>query len=163
LPPYVVSIHGGPTGQATPDMSARTSFFTSQGIGVLEVNYGGSTGFGRAWRNRLRGQWGFVDVGDTVAAVDGLVAAGPAAPAGSTGGPARQPRPRRAQRTSSCSRPASGGPAAYSVATRSCGGVMRSPWRGRRGSAAAGVIGLAGGGDSGDGLADPARIAISGA
>jgi dipeptidyl aminopeptidase/acylaminoacyl peptidase len=81
LPPYVVSIHGGPTGQATPDMSARTSFFTSQGIGVLEVNYGGSTGFGRAWRNRLRGQWGIVDVEDTVAAVDGLVAAGLADPA----------------------------------------------------------------------------------
>lgn len=80
LPPYVVSIHGGPTGQATPDMSARTSFFTSQGIGVLEVNYGGSTGFGRAWRDRLRGQWGIVDVEDTVAAVNALVAAGRADP-----------------------------------------------------------------------------------
>jgi hypothetical protein len=81
LPPYVVSIHGGPTGQATPDMSARTSFFTSQGIGVLEVNYGGSTGFGRAWRDRLRGQWGIIDVADTVAAVEGLVAEGLADPA----------------------------------------------------------------------------------
>ncbi|WP_209371286.1 S9 family peptidase [Brevibacterium renqingii] len=80
LPPYVVSIHGGPTGQATPEMSARTSFFTSQGIGVLEVNYGGSTGFGRAWRDRLRGQWGIVDVEDTVAAVEGLIAAGLADP-----------------------------------------------------------------------------------
>lgn len=76
LPPFVVSIHGGPTGQATPEMTARTSFFTSQGIGVLEVNYGGSTGFGRAWRDRLRGRWGVVDVEDTVAAVNGLVAAG---------------------------------------------------------------------------------------
>ena len=76
LPPFVVSIHGGPTGQATPEMTARTSFFTSQGIGVLEVNYGGSTGFGRVWRDRLRGQWGIVDVEDTVAAVNGLVAAG---------------------------------------------------------------------------------------
>ncbi|WP_166972909.1 alpha/beta hydrolase family protein [Brevibacterium atlanticum] len=80
LPPYVVSIHGGPTGQSTPDMSARTSFFTSQGIGVLEVNYGGSTGFGRAWRDRLRGQWGIVDVADAVAAVNGLVAEGLADP-----------------------------------------------------------------------------------
>ncbi|UZD61352.1 S9 family peptidase [Brevibacterium sp. JSBI002] len=80
LPPFVVSIHGGPTGQATPEMTARTSFFTSQGIGVLEVNYGGSTGFGRAWRDRLRGQWGVVDVEDTVAAVNGLVAAGLADP-----------------------------------------------------------------------------------
>ncbi|MGZ1491546.1 S9 family peptidase [Brevibacterium sediminis] len=75
LPPFVVSIHGGPTGQATPEMTARTSFFTSQGIGVLEVNYGGSTGFGRAWRDRLRGGWGVVDVEDTVAAVNGLIAA----------------------------------------------------------------------------------------
>lgn len=80
LPPFVVSIHGGPTGQATPEMTARTSFFTSQGIGVLEVNYGGSTGFGRAWRDRLRGGWGVVDVEDTVAAVNGLVAAGLADP-----------------------------------------------------------------------------------
>ncbi|MGO1292228.1 MAG: prolyl oligopeptidase family serine peptidase, partial [Brevibacterium linens] len=53
---------------------------TSQGIGVLEVNYGGSTGFGRAWRDRLRGGWGVVDVEDTVAAVNGLVAAGLADP-----------------------------------------------------------------------------------
>ena len=80
-PPYVVSIHGGPTGQATPDMSARSSFFTSRGIGVMEVNYGGSTGYGRQWRNRLRGQWGIVDVSDTLAAVEGLVAAGLADPA----------------------------------------------------------------------------------
>ena len=80
LPPFVVSIHGGPTGQATPEMMARTSFFTSQGIGVLEVNYGGSTGFGRAWRDRLRGGWGVVDVEDTVAAVNGLIAAGLADP-----------------------------------------------------------------------------------
>lgn len=80
LPPFVVSIHGGPTGQATPEMTARTSFFTSQGIGVLEVNYGGSTGFGRAWRDRLRGGWGVVDVEDTVAAVNGLIAAGLADP-----------------------------------------------------------------------------------
>ncbi|MGO0604332.1 S9 family peptidase [Brevibacterium linens] len=80
LPPFVVSIHGGPTGQATPEMTARTSFFTSQGIGILEVNYGGSTGFGRAWRDRLRGGWGVVDVEDTVAAVNGLVAAGLADP-----------------------------------------------------------------------------------
>ncbi|GAA1524173.1 prolyl oligopeptidase family serine peptidase [Brevibacterium permense] len=80
LPPFVVSIHGGPTGQATPEVTARTSFFTSRGIGVLEVNYGGSTGFGRAWRDRLRGGWGVIDVEDTVAAVNGLVAAGLADP-----------------------------------------------------------------------------------
>ncbi|GAA1851860.1 prolyl oligopeptidase family serine peptidase [Brevibacterium marinum] len=80
LPPFVISIHGGPTGQATPDMSVRSSYFTSRGIGVMEVNYGGSTGYGRNWRNRLRGQWGFVDVSDTLAAVEALVAAGLADP-----------------------------------------------------------------------------------
>lgn len=79
-PPFIVSIHGGPTGQATPEMAARTSYFTSRGIGVLEVNYGGSTGYGRQWRERLRGQWGIVDVEDTVDAVTGLVAAGLADP-----------------------------------------------------------------------------------
>ncbi|SMX70950.1 S9 family peptidase [Brevibacterium antiquum] len=79
-PPYVISIHGGPTGQATPDMSARSSYFTSRGIGVMEVNYGGSTGYGRKWRDRLRGQWGIVDVSDTLAAVDALVAEGLADP-----------------------------------------------------------------------------------
>ena len=80
LPPYVISIHGGPTGQATPDMSARSSYFTSRGIGVMEVNYGGSTGYGRIWRNRLRGQWGIVDVSDTLAAVAALVGEGLADP-----------------------------------------------------------------------------------
>ncbi|MBM6588673.1 S9 family peptidase [Brevibacterium sp. RIT 803] len=80
LPPYVISIHGGPTGQATPDMSARSSYFTSRGIGVMEVNYGGSTGYGRKWRDRLRGQWGIVDVSDTLAALEALVAEGLADP-----------------------------------------------------------------------------------
>ena len=80
LPPYVISIHGGPTGQATPDMSARSSYFASRGIGVMEVNYGGSTGYGRRWRDRLRGQWGIVDVSDTLAALEALVAEGLADP-----------------------------------------------------------------------------------
>ena len=80
LPPYLVVAHGGPTGQATADMSARMSYFASRGIGVMEVNYGGSTGFGRAWRERLRGQWGIVDVDDIVTAVTALVADGLADP-----------------------------------------------------------------------------------
>ncbi|QPS33400.1 S9 family peptidase [Brevibacterium casei] len=79
-PPYVVVAHGGPTGQATADMSARMSYFASRGIGVMEVNYGGSTGFGRAWRERLRGRWGIVDVDDIVIAVRALVAEGLADP-----------------------------------------------------------------------------------
>ena len=52
------------------------AYFTSRGIGVVDVNYGGSTGYGRAYRERLRGQWGIVDVEDTVAAVLGLADAG---------------------------------------------------------------------------------------
>jgi dipeptidyl aminopeptidase/acylaminoacyl peptidase len=68
------------------------AYFTSRGIGVVDVNYGGSTGYGRAYRERLRGQWGVVDVEDTVAAVRGLADAGLADPArlaiegGSAGG-----------------------------------------------------------------------------
>ncbi len=92
LPPYVVNVHGGPTSQAFPAMSLGIAYFSSRGIGVIDVNYGGSTGYGREYRNRLRGQWGVVDVEDTVAAVQGLVAAGLADPArlaisgGSAGG-----------------------------------------------------------------------------
>ena len=56
------------------------SYFASRGIGVMEVNYGGSTGFGRAWRERLRGRWGIVDVDDIVTAVRALVAEGLADP-----------------------------------------------------------------------------------
>jgi dipeptidyl aminopeptidase/acylaminoacyl peptidase len=77
-PPYVAFVHGGPTGQAVPMASAHHAFFTSRGIGVIDVNYGGSTGYGRAYRDRLKGQWGIVDVEDTVAALTGLVAEGAA-------------------------------------------------------------------------------------
>lgn len=80
LPPFVVNVHGGPTAQAVPAMSLGIAYFTSRGIGVIDVNYGGSTGYGRDYRNRLRGQWGVVDVEDTVAAVRGLIDAGLADP-----------------------------------------------------------------------------------
>jgi len=76
LPPYVVFVHGGPTAHVAGVADARTAFLTSRGIGVLDVNYGGSTGYGRAYRERLRGQWGVVDVDDVAAAASGLVAAG---------------------------------------------------------------------------------------
>lgn len=76
LPPYVVFVHGGPTSHAAGVADAKTAFFTSRGIGVLDVNYGGSTGYGRAYRERLRGQWGVVDVDDVAAAASGLVDAG---------------------------------------------------------------------------------------
>ena len=92
LPPYVAFVHGGPTAHVTPAASVGTAYFTSRGIGIIDVNYGGSTGYGREYRDRLRGQWGIVDVEDTVAAVQGLAAAGLADPArlgiegGSAGG-----------------------------------------------------------------------------
>ena len=76
LPPYVVFVHGGPTSQADAVLDLEKAFFTSRGIGVVDVDYGGSTGYGRPYRESLRGQWGVVDVEDCVAAARGLVDAG---------------------------------------------------------------------------------------
>jgi dipeptidyl aminopeptidase/acylaminoacyl peptidase len=76
LPPYVVFVHGGPTSQVMASRDAEKAFFTSRGLGVIDVNYGGSTGYGRAYRELLREQWGIVDVEDCVAAVESLAAAG---------------------------------------------------------------------------------------
>ncbi|MFB7251747.1 prolyl oligopeptidase family serine peptidase [Microbacterium sp. NPDC056234] len=76
LPPYVVFVHGGPTAHVTGAASAGIAFYTSRGIGVLDVNYGGSTGYGRAYRERLDGKWGLVDVDDVLAAARGLAEAG---------------------------------------------------------------------------------------
>ncbi|MFK4104648.1 LpqB family beta-propeller domain-containing protein [Streptomyces sp. NPDC019531] len=67
LPPYVVWAHGGPTGHAPLVLDLAIAYFTSRGIGVAEVNYGGSTAYGREYRNRLREQWGVVDVEDCAA------------------------------------------------------------------------------------------------
>lgn len=79
--PYVVFVHGGPTGHVTSELSLEKAFFTSRGIGVIDVNYGGSSGYGRAYRERLRGLWGVTDVEDTIAAAKWLVAEGLADPA----------------------------------------------------------------------------------
>ncbi len=65
-PPLIVIGHGGPTSATTPTFKPAIQFWTSRGFAVLDVNYGGSTGYGRAYRNRLRGNWGVVDVADMV-------------------------------------------------------------------------------------------------
>ncbi|WP_149180465.1 prolyl oligopeptidase family serine peptidase [Streptomyces sp. TRM49041] len=78
LPPYVVWAHGGPTGRAPLVLDLEIAYFTSRGIGVAEVDYGGSTGYGRAYREQLREQWGVVDVEDCAAVAEALAAEGTA-------------------------------------------------------------------------------------
>ncbi|MEO6881729.1 MAG: prolyl oligopeptidase family serine peptidase [Mycobacteriaceae bacterium] len=73
LPPCVVFVHGGPTSQAVAARSMEKAYFTSRGFTVLDVNYGGSSGYGRVYRNALREQWGVLDVADCVAAAHALV------------------------------------------------------------------------------------------
>ncbi len=65
-PPLLVISHGGPTGAASSSLNLAIQYWTSRGIAVLDVNYGGSTGYGRAYRERLNGKWGIVDVDDCV-------------------------------------------------------------------------------------------------
>ncbi len=79
-PPLLVMTHGGPTSMATSGYDATIQFWVSRGFAVLDVNYSGSTGFGRAYRDRLRGNWGLLDVSDTVAAVRAVTDAGLADP-----------------------------------------------------------------------------------
>ena len=75
-PPLVVKVHGGPTSHSKPEFALTTQYWTSRGFALLDVNHGGSSGFGRAYRERLNGNWGVVDVGDVVAAVKYLIDAG---------------------------------------------------------------------------------------
>jgi dipeptidyl aminopeptidase/acylaminoacyl peptidase len=65
-PPLLVRSHGGPTSASTSTLRLDIQYWTSRGIAVLDVNYGGSTGFGRDYRQRLQGTWGIVDVDDCV-------------------------------------------------------------------------------------------------
>lgn len=76
--PLMVLNHGGPTSTANPTLNLMIQFWTSRGFAVVDVNYGGSTGYGRAYRERLTGQWGIVDVEDAIAAAQFLVARGDA-------------------------------------------------------------------------------------
>lgn len=75
-PPLIVLSHGGPTSQATPTFNPAIQFWTSRGFAVVDVNYGGSSGYGRDYRRRLDGQWGVVDIDDCVDAARFLVGQG---------------------------------------------------------------------------------------
>jgi len=77
-PPLLVKSHGGPTGSASTSFNLMIQFWTSRGVAVLDVNYRGSTGYGRAYREELRGQWGIVDAEDCVQAVHYVVKQGKA-------------------------------------------------------------------------------------
>jgi dipeptidyl aminopeptidase/acylaminoacyl peptidase len=80
LPPLLVRSHGGPTAAASSALNLGYQYWTSRGFAVVDVNYGGSTGYGRAYRARLDGQWGVVDVDDCVDAATWLVERGLADP-----------------------------------------------------------------------------------
>ena len=92
LPPLIVTCHGGPTSAASAALNLKLQYWTSRGFAVLDVDYGGSTGYGRAYREWLDGQWGIVDVDDCLAAARHLIEQGLADPArlaitgGSAGG-----------------------------------------------------------------------------
>ena len=76
LPPLLVISHGGPTSAASPGLSLAVQFWTTRGFAVLDVDYGGSTGYGRAYRERLAGAWGVVDVDDCCSGAEHLAATG---------------------------------------------------------------------------------------
>jgi dipeptidyl aminopeptidase/acylaminoacyl peptidase len=76
LPPLIVKCHGGPTAAASVDLNLRIQYWTSRGFGYLDVNYGGSIGYGRQYRQRLESNWGIVDVDDCVNGAKYLVSQG---------------------------------------------------------------------------------------
>jgi dipeptidyl aminopeptidase/acylaminoacyl peptidase len=75
-PPLVVRVHGGPTAHVSSILRPEIQYFTTRGFAVVDVNYGGSSGYGREYRDRLRGTWGIVDTDDAVNAARHLAAAG---------------------------------------------------------------------------------------
>ena len=80
LPPAIVHLHGGPTAQARLTYDLRAQFFASRGVVFLDVNYRGSSGYGRAFRRALEGLWGIADIADALAARDHLATKGIAHP-----------------------------------------------------------------------------------
>jgi dipeptidyl aminopeptidase/acylaminoacyl peptidase len=77
-PPLIVRIHGGPTGQVQDEFNQQAQYFTTRGFSFLEVNHRGSSGYGRKYRNMLRGNWGIYDVEDAVSGAQYLVEEGKA-------------------------------------------------------------------------------------
>ncbi len=75
-PLLVINLHGGPTGAAARGLKPRTLFFTSRGFSWLDLDYSGSTGYGRHYRDRLKGNWGVADVADTISAAEFAVSSG---------------------------------------------------------------------------------------
>ena len=76
LPPLIVICHGGPTGATETGLNFKIQFWTSRGFAVLDVNYRGSTGYGRQYRDRLKNNWGITDVIDACSGVDYLIEQG---------------------------------------------------------------------------------------
>ena len=76
LPPLLVKSHGGPTAATSSTLDFRIQYWTSRGFAVLDVNYGGSTGYGREYRDRLKGKWGIVDVDDCANGAESIAAQG---------------------------------------------------------------------------------------
>ncbi|MDE2819509.1 MAG: S9 family peptidase [Chloroflexota bacterium] len=75
-PPLIVNVHGGPTSQRTAEYYSEVQFFTTRGYAVLQVNHRGSTGYGKAYMDMHRGNWGLYDVIDSISGVNHLAAAG---------------------------------------------------------------------------------------
>ena len=76
LPPLIVMCHGGPTAATKPTYNLKVQYWTSRGFAVFDINYSGSTGYGRQYRDRLKGQWGVADVDDLCAGADYLIEQG---------------------------------------------------------------------------------------